>query len=45
MFTENCDYHLQLNLAVDVCIMTMNEWPKIEQEWGDINTYIRDKSA
>ena len=45
MFTENGDYQLQLNIDVDVCIMAMNEWPKFEQEWGDINTDIGDRSC
>ena len=45
VFTENCDFHLQLHLDVDVCIMAMNEWPKFEQKWGDINTDIGGRSC
>ena len=45
MFTGNRHYHLQLNIDVDVCIMAMNEWPKYEQECGDIKTDIGDRSC
>ena len=37
MFPENRDY-FQIYIDVDVCIMLMNEWPKAEQERGDIDS-------
>ena len=45
VFAENRDHRLQLNIDVDVWIMALNEWPKFEREWGDINTDIGDRSC
>ena len=45
LFTENRNYHLQIHIDADACIMPMNELSKAKQGWGNVNSDIGAKTC